>query len=412
MNNLSDVQPKSSEKTSIPDTYWVGQELDWQATTVPVELLVELPYWLMVPDCVQDVEVNGHHFLVAIKENYVELYLNAVVDSKSTCLYLGPPQTLRPDLQKAIKKSKATIIRRKCKTVLPIHSDCNKDVLAASKEKGQRKNSADLYLQSFCQAHFDVVNRLIQQYRLSTYDYFPYELSPWDIPIWFVKSGTDSIRITLQKYATWDEKPVIVNNPSGGVRERYKLIEPSELQTALNVQPSAGEFELLDALNFMERGDYSDAVRRITTAIEAQTEFALRQELLKKHPLPDVEEKLKASENDFPGRLRQYQKLSGRQLTDVLAKELDMTRTLRNSIVHRGKRITYGERGQAQRSVDTGRWIFNWVENQPARSAIREKTTGKQSIGKRSLGRHFCMYHAEITPTGVTVHKPHFGISS
>ena len=88
---------------------------------------------------------------------------------------------------------------------------------------------------------------------------------------------------------------------SGETRERYKLIDPSELQTALALQPSAGEFELLDALNFMERGDYSGAVRRITTAIEAQTEFALRQELLKTHPLPDVEKKLKA-QRTIPGK--------------------------------------------------------------------------------------------------------------
>jgi len=375
--------------------------LDWQATTVPVELHVELPYWLMVPDCVQHVEVNGHKFLVAIRDNYVELYFNAVGNSKSTCLYLGPPKRLRPDVQKAIKKSKTPIISRKCKTVLLIHSDCNRDVLVASREKGQRKRSANLYLHSFCEAHLDIVNRLIQQYRLSTYDYFVYELSPWDIPIWFVVSGTSFVRIVLQDYATWDEKPVIVSNVSGGVRERFKLITPSELETALAVQPSAGEFELLDALNFVERGDYSDAVRRITTAIEAQTEFALLQELLKTHTSAEAEKKLKRTETKFPCRLCLYQTLSGRKLSDWMHEELKKTRKLRHSIVHGGKRISLNERGQAQRSVDTGRWIFNWLENQPERRDVRERR-----IGMRSLGRHFRSYHAEINPTGVTVHKP------
>lgn len=60
MNSLSDVQPKSVEKTSIP------------AATVPVELYVELPYWLMVTDCVQRVEVNGCEFLVDVRDSYVE----------------------------------------------------------------------------------------------------------------------------------------------------------------------------------------------------------------------------------------------------------------------------------------------------------------------------------------------------
>jgi len=59
-----------------------------------------------------------------------------------------------------------------------------KDVLAAFKEEGKRKNSAYLYLKSFCETHFEIVNHLIQNYRLSTYDYFAFELSPWDVPIW------------------------------------------------------------------------------------------------------------------------------------------------------------------------------------------------------------------------------------
>jgi hypothetical protein len=401
---MSDAQLKSSEKTSLPRSYWIGQELDWKATTAPVELCAGLPYWVMVHDCAQVVEVNGHDFLVDIREDFVELYAHVVVDSRYTCLYIGPPQGLSPDLRKAIKKSKATVMSRKCKTVFRIHSDCNEDVLAASKETGRRRRAAYAYLTSFCEAHLDVVNRLIQQYRLATYDYFAYELSPWDIPVWFVKSEINTVRINLQDYLTWDRKPMTV---SGRTKEQYKLIDPSELQAAFTLQPSVGEFDLLDALNFMERGNYSDAVRRITTAIEAQTEFVLRQELLKKHPLPDVEKRLKASENDFPGRLRQYQKLSHRKLSNGLAKELDVTRVLRHSIVHDGRRIPFNERGRAQKAVDTGRWIFNWLENRPARFDLREK-----AIGKRSLGRHFSLYYSEITPAGVVVHKPPFGDSS
>jgi hypothetical protein len=398
---MSDDQSKSSQKTSIPASYWRGQELDWEAPSTPVELRVELPYWLMVPDCVQDVEVNGHKFAVDINAHYEEIYANVVLDSRRSCIHIGPPTALSPKVQKAIDDSKATILPRKCKTFLRIHSDCNKDVLVASNEHGLRKNSAYLYLKSFCEGHLEVINRLIQQYRLSTYDYFPYELSPWDVAVWFVCSGGEYVRIVLQEYAEWDRKPVITN--SSGAHEQYKLIEPSELQAALTAQPSEGEFELLDALNFMERGDYSDAVRRITTAIEAQTESVLRQELLKRHALSDVERRLKASENDFPGRLRQYQKLSHRKLPAALNKELEITRTMRHSIVHRGRRIAFSDRGQAQRSVDTGRWIFNWLENQRAKSTIREK-----KIKLRSLGRHHGFYKAEITPAGVIMHKPQF----
>lgn len=387
--------------------YWVGQELDWEAPTTVVTLCVELPFWMMVPDCIQEVEVNGHLFTVEIKEGYVEQYAGTVTDSRSTCIYFGPPktdQTIRETnvidllLKKLGKKHSAQIMNRKCKTVLRIRADCNKDVLTARKQGGARRRAAALFLIDFCMAHVEVINQLVQHYRLSTYDYFAYEVSPWDVPVWFIESKMTSGRLVLLDYVKWVEKPIIT---SGASHERYKLIDETQLRSAMTVQRSAGEFELLDALNFMERGDYSGAIRRITTAIEAQTESVLRQELLRIHPAADVEAKLEASMNDFPGRLRQYEKLTNRKLPAGLRKELDTTRDLRHKIVHRALRIMFNQRGQAQRAVDTGRWIFNWLENQPARSRIRE-----QWIAKRSLGRNFSYFNAEITAGGVIVQKP------
>jgi len=398
---MSDNNTQSSGKVSLPQEYWIGQELDWEAPSIPVDLRVELPFWIMVPDCVQDVDVNGHKFSVEIKDSYVELYAGAVTDSRYTCVYFGPPKPLSPELKKAIKKSHASVLSRKCKTVLRIHSACNKDVLTAAKPEDKRSRSAHRYLRYFCAAHIEVVNRLVQQYRLSTYDLFSYEVSPWDVPIWFVGWGEDALRIVLQDYRAWDEKPVMYSNMTASKGERYKLIDAAELQSAMSAEASAGEYELLDALNFIERGDYSGAVRRITTAIEAQLESVLRQELLKIHPVAEVEKKLKASENDFPGRLRQYQKLSRRKSSAALGKELDTIRTLRHSIVHNAYRIPFSQSEQLQRVVGTGRWIFNWLENQPTRTDIREKW-----IVKLSLGRHFSLFSTEITPTGVIVHKP------
>jgi hypothetical protein len=318
---MSDNNPKSHGKIPIPQKYWIGQELDWEAPSIPVDLRVELPFWIMVPDCVQDVDVNGHKFCTEIKDNYGEIYARVVADSRFSCIYFGPPRKLDPELKKAIKKSHAPVLSRKCKTVLLIHSACNKDVLTAAEQKDNRSHSAQLYLRSFCAAHIEVVNRLIQQYRLSTYDLFSYEVSPWDVPIWFIGSGGDALRIVLQDYRAWDEKPVMLNSMTDNKGERYELIDVTELQSAMSAKASAGEYELLDALNFIERGDYSGAVRRITTAIEAQLESVLRQELLKIHSVAEAEKKLKASENDFPGRLRQYQKLSKRTLPIGLEKD-------------------------------------------------------------------------------------------
>jgi hypothetical protein len=212
----------------------------------------------------------------------------------------------------------------------------------------------------------------------------------------------DFIRVSLLDYADLDFKPIVMQfkdvGNSQAERETVKHIEPTGLQEALCQKPSTGEYELLDALNLMIRGDYSSAVRRITTAIEVVLESSLRAELLKLHPPAEVEQKLQSSRNDFPGRLRQYEKLSGHEMPAELTTDLDRTRNLRHEIVHRGRRLLFQERGTAQRAVDTGRWIFNRLENNPDRVAVREK-----NVAFRSLGKHRHLMDSFLTPDGAVV---------
>ena len=371
----------------MKSSYFLGEELDWTAPAIPVKLIVELPFWIMVPNCVQKVEVNGHVFEVVLADYFVEQYAGSVTNSRSTCVYVGP---------EVGQKNDPKLMTRKCKTVLLISSECNKDVLAANRGQNAKLRLATLFLKDFCMAHLPVANKLIQQYRLATYDYFPFEISPWDVPIWYVASDIACETVVLLNYAEWDRKPGIV---SRGSTERYELIDEAQLKVDLDSKASAGEFELLDALNLMETGDYSSAVRRITTAIEAQTESVFRQELLKHYSPAQAEKKLRASMYNFPRRLREYEELSKREMPAELHTELKATRDMRQKIVHEGFRIAFQDRGQAQESVDTGRWIFNWLENQPDRSGIREKL-----IAKRSIGRTISIFETEITPAGVIVH--------
>ena len=252
-------------------------------------------------------------------------------------------------------------------------------------------------MRALCSAHIAVVNRVIRPYRLSTYDYFAYEVSPWDVPIWFVvPHGGPLLRVSMFDYADWDFKPHMFK---GNAESEYELIDLDAFRSSLEAESGEGEIELLDALNFMERGDYSGAVRRVATALEAVVEAALKRELQKLYPEAEVVKKLEASKNDYPGRVRQYQKLSLRQLPEFLDREMDATRDLRHRIVHRAYRIPFAERGQAQRSVDTGRWIYNWFEESPERNAVREK-----KVALRSLGRNLPVFDATITQSGVIVH--------
>jgi len=203
--------------------------------------------------------------------------------------------------------------------------------------------------------------------------------------------------IPLLPYAEWDHKPVIVS--AEGTRQTYTLTTPDELQTAVAYEPSAGELELADAQSLMVRGDYPGAIRKITTAIEVALEAALAAALTKTLSPTEVEDRLRKSANDVPGRLRQYCKLAARSLPVDLDHELKRTRGLRHEIVHAGRRLTFDEVGEAQRSVDTGRWIFNWFENQPDRMRRRETTLAKRSLGKMRQP----LFPTRITHDGIEV---------
>jgi hypothetical protein len=392
--------PKNTGRKKLPEGVHVGDALDWNAAWEPVVLWAQLPFWLMVENCTLDVDVQGHVYKVDIISSFGELHAHEVCDSKATCVYTGPfPPKLDRKVAKAIKNARLPTLPRKCKTILRIRSRCNSDALAASQETARsRQRDSQYYFVALCEAHIPILNAVIQSYRLATYDYFPFEVSPWDVPIWLVSTSAGFIRSALVPYATWDLKPQI--GPIGGNLREYRLIDAGGLQTAISFQPSAGEFELLDARHLMERGDYSGGVRRITTSLEAIVESVVISELRKRHSETETDKILKNTQNNFPERVRQYEKLSGRKLPTELHSEMKTTRSMRHAIVHRAHRITFNDRGVAQRAVDTGRWIFNWFENNPDRQRLREK-----GLATKSIGRHFAvsLFNAQLTKDGVVV---------
>lgn len=385
-----------------PMSYVFGQSIDWSADLTPVVLFVELPFWLMTPSYTFDVHEAGHTYKVDVTDAFGELFAGEATDSRRTSLYIGPMdyERIPGPLQEEIERREMPVLWRPCKTVVRVHSRANSDVLDALTDDTHfpRAREVEHYLRALCETHLPILNRLIQSYRLATYDYFAHEVSPWDVPLWYVHRPSAGFeRVVLLDYASWDRKPQI--GPLGGELETYQLTIPPDLQGALDgLAPTAGELELLDALNLMERGDYSGAVRRVTTAIEAIVEDVLRSQLRARHPADEVESRLTTSRNDFPGRVRQYCKLSGRRLPEQFDDELERTRATRHAIVHGAHRIPFVDRGSAQRSVDTGRWIFNWFEDRPDRSAARERL-----IATRSVGRHTTLFDAELTEEGAVV---------
>lgn len=423
---------KLTPEGAIPSGYFIGQEIEWDAPWISVNLWVELPFWLMVGNTSANLEVGGHAFEVEVHEDYSELHVGVLSDSKQTVVYQGPRkknENLSHDILTAMMaRPGVPVIWRKCKTVLKIKSRCNEDVWKATQDTDERKkasasyrsalNGIRAYLSTLCLAHIPVVNRLVQGYRLATYDYFPYEVSPWDVPVWLTERDGRCARSWLAPYKQWDLKPRVFDAPFEELAKKvlagenldpptlpYKLIEEGDLQGAMSLVAAPGEFEVLDALNLMERGDYSGAVRRITTAIEVIVEAVVRKVVEVAEGKRSAVKFLQATEINFRRRVEKYEQLSGGTLPDVLKRDLTTTRNLRHRIVHRGYRIVAGERGHAQRAVDTGRWIYNWFENDPDCKDVREK-----KIALRSLGRGVAapIFPAKITPDGVVIEMfPH-----
>lgn len=415
------------DQADIPSSYAVGQEINWEAPWIEVYLWVELPFWLMVGNATISVAVGGHDFEIAIHENYFELHVGVLCDSKQNVVYQGPLKKnddLAEEIRNLIKaRPDVPFMWRKCKTVLKIKSRCNEDVWSTTQERDEVKkasvgyraamNGIRYYLAELCRTHISVVNKLLQGYRLATYDYFPYEVSPWDVPFWRIDHNAKGIQSSLVPYRGWDSKPKGFAIPFEELTKKilsgekldpptlpYKFIEEGDLQNAISIVAAPGEFELLDSLNLMERGDYSGAVRRITTALEVIVESVVGRAVEVAEGKRSAVKFLKTREINFRRRVERYEELSGRTLSNALRGEMFATRTLRHRIVHRGYRIGPGERGRAQRAVDTGRWTYNWFENNKERFDIREK-----KIAFRGLGRDIAagVFPTKITPEGVVV---------
>jgi hypothetical protein len=127
---MDEQATEGNPQQNLPESYWVGQELDWEAEDVPIVLFVELPFWLMVSDCTLAVVVNGHEYMVEVRSWLYALYAREVTSSQLTCIYIGPENgSIDPGLRRQIEAERIPILRRKCKTVLRIHSKCNSDVL-------------------------------------------------------------------------------------------------------------------------------------------------------------------------------------------------------------------------------------------------------------------------------------------
>ncbi|MDN3356846.1 hypothetical protein [Actinomadura sp. DC4] len=239
------------------------------------QLYVELPFWLMTPAGLVDVEWSGTTFGIDVCSAWMEVFGGQVVDSRASVVHHGPwrPDGWEPpdEIAAEFERHQMTWLQRPCKTVLRLttraHSSAFRELDENEPPRARAEQQA--YWASLCEAHVPVVNELIQRYRLVTYDYFAYEVSAWDVPVWYVKHADVGYRAVLLPYKGWDAKPVTVEDAETAgdppkVRP-FQWTRPDVLAAVSSVDATPGEFDLLDARSLMERGDYTGAVRRTVT---------------------------------------------------------------------------------------------------------------------------------------------------
>ncbi len=389
----------------VPEQFVFGDGIDWSSPLADTILYVELPFWLMLPAGPVEVEWSGVPFTVHVCPKWMEVFVDEITDSRVTLIRQSPWQPdyePPPDVAAAIEGKDVTFMRRPCKTVLRLaakaHSGAFRHLGEEHPPRAHGEQAA--YWASLCEAHIPVINELIQRYRLVTYDYFAYEVSPWDVPVWHLKHADEGFRAVLLPYKEWDAKPVTVEDgdaPGDPPKVQQFQWATADDLTMASADATPGEFDLLDARNLMERGNYTGAVRRTVTAIEAVLAWALQRELEPKHTPEEAAAKLARTDNDFPGRLRQWRKLAKPKIGQVEFDEFDKTRGIRHEIVHRARRLIHDERGRAQRAVDTGRWLYNKIEGKPDRARLRDYGVLK------AAGRHAMTirFPSDVGPDGI-----------
>jgi hypothetical protein len=260
-----------------------------------------------------NIEWSEATFTVDVCSAWMEVFGGQVLDSRASVVHHGPwrPKGWEPPEHLAAEFARLQMgwLRRPCKTVLRLttraHSSAFREFSDTEPPRARAEQQA--YWASLCEAHIPVVNELIQRYRLLTYDYFVYEVSAWDVPVWYLKHTDTGYRAVLLPYKEWDVKPVILEDaesPGDPPRaKQFKWTNLDALAVTSSEDATPGEFDLLDARSLMERGDYTGAVRRTVTAVEAVLRWALVSELEKIYPSTEAEREQQTRTTTFPADL-------------------------------------------------------------------------------------------------------------
>jgi len=222
---------------------------------------VELPFRLMMPDGEIELTYEGITQVATIRSDFVEVFHGpSFLDSHANLAFVGPKASLRSVDLEAIVPNNMPLFREKRTTIL-FNARVISDALSArclispidivDRSQMRRFNRAGQYLEALAFGHIPFINRLITAYRSVSLDPYAFEVTEWDVPVWYAEDGTHLVRIGLMPY--WDsDEPFSVNSPDGKSPFISATLEDICSQLTETVAP--GKLELIDALSSSYRG--------------------------------------------------------------------------------------------------------------------------------------------------------------
>ncbi len=377
-----DNATETSGSGTIPKKFGPGSQIDWNSKRVPVELTVELPFWLLVPNGDVNLTIDDCSVRATVVNDGIRFSLgNHQSRAQQAPVFLGSGDDAAMASTQLIFLTQGGTSRL-TKTLITFGASAHFSALEILKSTDTKHHQARKYFQSLAIAHLEFLNLLINSYRRLSSDPYATEVSAWDVPIWSLSVEGMNYNIILFPYLAFESRPhrLKLSNPS--VAKPYSAASLEDIERVAGLDATPGEVELLDGWSLFYRGRHADSIRSFVTAIEVLLEARLREVLRSLGALPeDVERTILETRNKFMKRLDQYCYLTQSRVPGPclhvlptlngvrLAWEVEQTRELRHKIIHNGQRLDRKLIRPMDRVAETMTWFFNWLS--------RGETSGK-----------------------------------
>src|ERR1051325_5679383 len=141
-------QPKAPpQNEGPPNAFWPGMTLNWNSPLVPLQLHVELPFWLLMPDGELSVSVEGCKLRVTVTQNAVEIQRGKFfLRSHANVIHVEKPPPSKKT-EEIVKATKEGVTFRITRTLVTLHTRALQDAILALDEGERRTVDAHTYLQ-------------------------------------------------------------------------------------------------------------------------------------------------------------------------------------------------------------------------------------------------------------------------